>query len=268
LYPLPKRAVSEFLRPCDEILVVEEIEPYIETQVKALAHDAGIQTKIYGKESGHLSRAGELFRWEIQLALSRFIPGFAPSRVFRREDEKKEIPGRKSHCAGCRYNEILDRLAEAAESLGQKPILVADPGCLVTVADRMDAKFALGSAVGVADGLSKAGVSERPVAVFGDSSFFHTALPGICNAAHNRSDILIVVLDNQATATSGFQPHPGVPRDAMGKDAPALDIGQVAAACGVRRVLRAGLDEKEPPLVQVFREALGRRELTLVIVRC
>jgi indolepyruvate ferredoxin oxidoreductase alpha subunit len=132
----------------------------------------------------------------------------------------------------------------------------------------MDAKFALGSAVGVADGLSKAGVSERPVAVFGDSSFFHTALPGICNAAHNRSDILIVVLDNRATATSGFQPHPGVPRDAMGKDAPALDIGQVAAACGVRRVLRSGLEEKEPALVEVFREALGRRELTLVIVRC
>jgi indolepyruvate ferredoxin oxidoreductase alpha subunit len=267
LYPLPKRTISEFLRSCDEILIVEEIEPYIETQIKAMAYDIGVRTRIYGKESGHLSRAGELYRWEIQDALSRFIPGFAP-HMFRKEDERKEIPQRKNHCAGCRYDEILDQLAEATESLGQKPILVADPGCLVTVADRMDAKFALGSAVGVADGLSKAGVAERPIAVFGDSSFFHTALPAICNAAHNRSDILMIVLDNQATATSGFQPHPGVPRDALGKDAPALDIGQVAAACGVRRIFRTELDEKDPPLAQVFREALSRRELTLVVVRC
>jgi len=268
LYPLPKGTISEFLRSCDEILIIEEIEPYIETQIKALAHDSGVRTKIYGKESGHLSRAGELYRWEIQRALSRFVPGFAPTRVFRREDEKQEIPKRENHCAGCRYDEILDKLEEAAESLGQKPILVADPGCLVTVADRMDAKFALGSAVGVADGLSKAGVAERPVAVFGDSSFFHSALPAICNAAHNRSDILLIVLDNRATATSGFQPHPGVDRDALGKDAPALDIERVASACGVGRILKAGLDKPEPPLVQVFREALSRRELTLVIVRC
>jgi indolepyruvate ferredoxin oxidoreductase alpha subunit len=106
------------------------------------------------------------------------------------------------------------------------------------------------------------------VAIFGDSAFFHSSVPAICNAVHNRSDILIIVLDNQATATSGFQPHPGVARNALGKEARAVDIERIARAAGIERVFKAGLDRPAPPLGQVFREALSRRELTLVIVRC
>jgi len=173
----------------------------------------------------------------------------------------------KDHCGECRYDEVLDRLEEVAESLGQKPFLVGDPGCLVTVADRIDAKYALGSAVSVADGLSKAGIDERAVAIFGDSSFFHSSLPAVCNATHNRSDILMVVLDNKTTATSGFQPHPGVGRNAMGRKAPALDIEEIARACGVKNVFTSGLDEIETKLEDTFRKALSLQELTLVIVR-
>lgn len=143
---------------------------------------------------------------------------------------------KKDFCAGCGYDIVLDKLKEAAESLGQDPILVGDPGCLVTVADRLDAKYAIGSAVGVADGLNKSGIDERAIAIFGDSAFFHSSIPAICNAVHNRSNILMVVLDNKATATSGFQPHPGVARNAMGRSAPALDIARIAQACGVRNV--------------------------------
>jgi indolepyruvate ferredoxin oxidoreductase alpha subunit len=161
----------------------------------------------------------------------------------------------------------LDILEEAAQSLGQKSFLVGDPGCLVTVADRLDAKFALGSAVGVADGLSKAGIGERAVAIFGDSSFFHSALPAGCNVAHNYSDILMVVLDNKATATSGFQPHPGVGRNAMGQEAPALDIDEIARACGVKNIFVSSLDDADPKLEDTFLKALSIQELALVIVR-
>jgi indolepyruvate ferredoxin oxidoreductase alpha subunit len=146
-------------------------------------------------------------------------------------------------------------------------LLVGDPGCLVTVADRLDAKFALGSAVGVADGLSRAGVEERPVAVFGDSSFFHSALPAVCNSVHNKSRILMVLLDNKATATSGFQVNPGVGRDVMGRDVPALDIERIVRSCGVRKVFVTQSDEFDPGLEETFRAALDEDELTLVIVR-
>ncbi len=268
LYPLPKNIIASFLRRCSEVLVIEEIEPFLEFQIKAIAHDAGCATKIFGKQSHHLGREGELFRWEIQRALVEFVQGFSPGREYREENEKEERPKKESHCTNCRYDEILDKLEEAAKSLGQKPILVGDPGCLVTVADRLDAKYALGSAIGVADGISKAGVKERAVAIFGDSSFFHSSLPAICNVVHNQSRILMIVLDNKATATSGFQPHPGVARNALGKEAPALDIENIARACGVRNILSSGLDETGTPLDKTFRDALSLGELVLVIVRC
>jgi indolepyruvate ferredoxin oxidoreductase alpha subunit len=118
-----------------------------------------------------------------------------------------------------------------------------------------------------ADGLSKAGVDERVVALFGDSSFFHTTIPAICNAVHNRSKILMVVLDNKTTATSGFQVNLGVGRDAMGREVPALDIEQIARACGVNHVYTSGPDDLDSTLKETFREALGHKDLTLIIIR-
>jgi indolepyruvate ferredoxin oxidoreductase alpha subunit len=267
LYPLPRRLIKHFLQECHEVLVIEETEPFLETYIKAIAQETNCPTKIMGKQNRHFTQEGELFRWQIQRALTEFIPQFTPAAEYLKENEAVERPKKKNHCAACRYDEVLDKLEEAARSLGHKPFLIGDPGCLVTVADRLDAKYALGSAVGVADGLSKAGIDERAVALFGDSSFFHSALPAVCNAAHNRSDILMIVLDNKATATSGFQPHPGVGKDAMGKETPSLGIGRIARACGVKNVFTSGLDESDPKLDDTFRKALNLHELTLVVVR-
>jgi indolepyruvate ferredoxin oxidoreductase alpha subunit len=125
----------------------------------------------------------------------------------------------------------------------------------------------MGSAVGVADGLSKAGIDERAVAIYGDSAFFHTSIPAICNTVHNRSDILMVVLDNKATATSGFQPHPGVARNALGRDAPALDIAKIAHACGIQNVYAVDSGEIDRSLTDTFRMALSQNNLSLIIVR-
>jgi len=267
LYPLPRKVISEFLSSCQEVLVVEEIEPFIETYVKAIACDIGRTGKIFGKQSRHLVREGELFRWQIQNALREFVPEFVPAQNFTRDREFEERPQKKNFCIDCQYDIVLDKLEEAAKNLDQNPVLVGDPGCLVTVADRLDAKYALGSAVGVADGLSKAGIDERAIAIFGDSAFFHSSLPAICNAVHNRSDILLVALDNKGAATSGFQPHPGVSKDAMGRDAPTLDIAKIARACGVQDVHSVDLDEIDRTLTDTFQKTLSRRELTLIIVR-
>lgn len=267
LYPLPRKKITNFLQECQEVLVIEETEPFLETHIQAIAHEMDCSTKIAGKKNRHLTREGELFRWQIQRTVTEFIPQFVPVAIHLKENEADERPEKKDHCGECRYDEVLDKLEVAAESLGQKPFLVGDPGCLVTVADRLNAKYALGSAVSVADGLSKAGIDERAVAIFGDSSFFHSALSAVCNAAHNRSDILMVVLDNKATATSGFQPHSGVGRNAVGQKAPALDIEEIARACGVKNVFTSELDEIETKLEDTFRRALSLQKLTLVIVR-
>jgi indolepyruvate ferredoxin oxidoreductase alpha subunit len=268
LYPFPRKTIKKFLQGCLEVMIIEESEPYLETYIKAIAHDIRSQAKIYGAQSGHLNREGELFRWQIQRALTSFITDFVPARIYLEEKESEEKPKKKNFCTSCNYDKILDMLEEAAESLGQKPLLIGDPGCLVTVADRLDAKYALGSTVGIADGLSKVGINERAVALFGDSSFFHTSLPAICNAAHNKSNILMVILDNKSTATSGFQVNLGVGQDAMGKKVPALDIEKISRACGVENIYTVDPDEIDSRLKKTFKEALGQEYLALVIIRC
>ena len=266
IYPLPKEIIRNFLEGCDEILVLEENEPFIETQIKVIAFDLGSKTKIFGKLSMHVQREGELYRWQIQESLSKFLPGFTPAENYLKENQAQELPKKENFCAGAGYGEVLDALEQAAQNLNQELVLVGDPGCLVTVAERLDAKYAIGSAIGVADGLSKAGVKERAVALFGDSAFFHTSIPAICNAVHNRSDILIVVLDNMSTASTGYQPHPGIAIDALGRKAPALSIEGVARACGVKRIYSIAHNELNSKLDDVFIGTLKSRGLALVIV--
>jgi indolepyruvate ferredoxin oxidoreductase, alpha subunit len=266
-YPLPEKVISKFLAGCDEVLILEENEPFLETQIKALAYDLGTQTIISGKQSRHVAREGELYRWQIQQALEKFLAGFAPAKSYLQENEAEEIPNKESYCTEAGYGKVLDALEAAAESIGQKLVLVGDPGCLVTVAERLDAKYAIGSSIGVADGMSKVRHDERPVALFGDSAFFHTSIPAICNVVHNRSDILMVVLDNKSTASTGHQSHPGIGKDAMGHDAPGLSIKIIARACGVEYVHSVDFDDLDSKLINTFRETLSTRKLALVIVQ-
>jgi len=267
LYPLPENLIAGFLADCEEILVLEENEPYVEIYIKAIAHEHGCTTRVFGKQSNHVSREGELFRWQIKEALARFVPELDLASEYSREQEFRELPQRDNKCAGCSYGNILDILETAAQSLNQKPVIVGDPGCLAMVAKRLDAKYAIGSAVAVADGISKAAVKQRAVAVFGDSSFFHTSLPAICNAVYNRSNIVMVVLDNGGALTTGFQPNPGVGKDALGQAAPKLNMAEIASACGVKQVHTVGPDNLESDLGQIFKEALQHRDLSLIVVR-
>ncbi len=267
LYPLPAQVISDFLLSCHEVLVLEENEPVLEIGIMALAQVSGCDVRIFGKQSGHVSQGGELFRWQIQKALKQFLPSLLPARAYLEQDEADEMPSKESYCADCRYDEVLDHLDKAALSLGQKPILVGDPGCLVTVSHRIDAKYAIGSAIGVASGMEKAGAPERAVALFGDSAFFHTAIPALCNAVHNCSNMVMVVLDNRSAITSGNQPTLGVSRDVLGNEVPALDIEKITRACGVKNVYPVNLDDTDPSLTQTFAKALGNDELNMVIVR-
>lgn len=267
IFPLPEEIVSGFLRECQSVLILEENEPFVETLVKAFAHDKAYRRKIFGKQSSHIPREGELFRWQIQQSLQDYLPGFIPGVSYLEENEEAERPVKENNCAGCGYSEIIDILEEAANKINEKFVLIGDPGCLVTVGERLDGKYAMGSAVAVADGISKTRTGERAIAMFGDSSFFHTSLPAICNAVVNGSDMLLVVLDNKSSAASGHQTNPGVGQDARGRKAPVLSIENIARACGVKSVTTVGPDYLDKDLLEVFMDRLGSRELSMIIIR-
>ena len=228
LFPAPERVMTAFLARHRRVLVLEETEPFVEQRAAAAAHRAGLATTICGKLTGHVEAVGELYRWQICDALGRFAGddgggdgnGVAIGRPFAAAGDAAERPQRRSYCQDCPFDEAMDAVEQALAPRSPRPWLVADPGCLAGQAERLDAKFALGSAVAVAAGMASAG--HPAVAMFGDSSFFHTALPALCNAVAQQARVTLVVLDNHGAVTTGGQPHP------------ALAIAQVATACGAR----------------------------------
>ena len=266
LYPLPSNKIARFLSNVKKVLIIEEGLPYIENNIKAIAHDHKSGVEILGKQSGHFPSAGELFRWQIQKALKQFMPHFQPTNNFIEENEADEYPTMIDNCRGCRYEEVFESVDNAARQLGIKPLYFGDPGCIFQVAEKLLAKYAIGSAVGLASGFYKAGVAQPVVAFFGDSGFFHTTIPSIINAHYSSSRFLMVMMDNAAALTSGLQPTPAVGRDAMGNVAPTVDIEKIASACGVEFVRTVDIDRSEL-LNSTFSEALQSNKLALVIIK-
>ncbi len=266
LYPIPNIQISQFLTDCEAILVLEEIDPFVEDQLKAIAFEAGTAAKIYGKRSGHVQWEGELYRWQILKALEQFIPGFVPTVDYRAENEADERPAKINHCQHYPYEDVLDRVRGVCDELKMDPIIIADPGCMVKVADQLDAKFAIGSAVAVGSGLYKAGITQKVVAFFGDSAFFHSTIPAICNAAYNQTELLMILLDNSGAASTGLQPSMGTGRDALGGTAPVLDMEAIAKACGVELVRNLGADTTEDELQAALKDGLQFRGLGLLMI--
>jgi len=267
LYPLPQTVVTDFLKSCNEVLVVEEVDPYLEDAIKAVGYDAGVTPKIRGKRTGHVSWEGELFRWNIQKALKEWEPDFSPSVEYTEAEWEKEKPTRISHCAGCPYVEILTAFREEAAALNQNPFLAGDPGCVVMAIDLLDTKLCMGSAIGVAAGLKRAGVKERTVAVIGDSAFYHSAVIPLIHARATGSDMLIVVLDNGGAVTTGGQPTPDRGVETGGEPGPVISIRDLAASIGLPNIWEVEEEDSEEQMRSVFRESLESHGMGLVIVR-
>ncbi len=266
LYPTQENGLGNFLRECTEVFVVEESEPLLEAELERIAYSHSPNTRIIGKLDGYLRPEGELFRWQLQQALREWLPTLPVNTSFLEEGEANERPQKASYCTGNRYHEILDAIDQVGREYGQRPLYIADPGCLVTLADRLTAKYAIGSSLGVADGLVRSGTPDRVIAIFGDSAFFHSALPALADLAVSESRVLAVVLDNKSTKTSGNQPHPGVGRDARYRPCPRLEIATIAAAIGVPLVQKINIDVGVDALLQTIRSAWIQPSLTMIVV--
>jgi len=266
LYPIPKQIMAQFMDGCEQILVLEEIDPFVENCLKATAFEFGFRGRIRGKESQDVNWEGELFRWHIQQSLERYLFEFKPAFKYLPEGEGSERPIKINHCAKYPYEDVLDLVLQVAGELDDQPIIIADPGCMVKVAEQLDAKFAIGSTVALASGGSKVGIDEKIIAFIGDSAFFHSAIPAICNAAYNQSEMLIVLLDNRGAASTGLQPTPGVGADALGNPAPKLEIPEIARACGVEFVQCFAADASEEELRQGIATGLRYEGLAMLLV--
>ncbi len=263
-HPLPEGKLAEFLVARTRCLVVEELEPILEREIQALAHRRGIQVEILGKEQGLLPRAGEFAPDTVTEALARFA-----GRPYERpaEPELPELPSRPPNlCAGCPH-----RATYYAAKLvtGKDAIFSTDIGCytlgLLPPLEMADFLICMGSSVTSAGGFSKA-TDQLAVAFIGDSTFYHTGIPGLVNAVHNGHDEILVVLDNSTTAMTGHQPHPGSSVDGMQHEAPPISIEAMCQAAGVTSVRTVNaFDLRE--VTEAFRAARQERGVRVIVSR-
>ncbi|HOM27904.1 MAG TPA: thiamine pyrophosphate-dependent enzyme [Deltaproteobacteria bacterium] len=252
-WPLPEQLVLRHLAGAGEVLVVEEPQDFLEDAVKVLAAEqasiAGAKV-FYGKRSGHVPPAGELNCDVVIGALARILGvNYEPAPkdyADRALAATFTAPGRElTFCAGCPHRASFYCLHNALALKGKNGFVCGDVGCytmgiLPAGFEVVKTAFCMGSGIGLASGFGKLGAfgfDQPVVAVCGDSTFFHAAMPALVDAVHHEADVMLVVLDNSGTAMTGFQPHPGIGEDASGKRARPMDIEAICRAMGAKVVV-------------------------------
>jgi len=246
-WPLPKRLLETELKRCDRILFVEEIDSFLEDNVKALGADLGkkIGLKEYmGRASGHIPLCGELTPSDILQVLGREFGIFwenVPYRLQISDLIGNELAAREfGFCPGCPHRGSYYAIKKALTWDNRDGFVSGDIGCyslglFPTGFCQVKSVHAMGSGLGISSGygkLDRFGFDQPVITVVGDSTFFHAGLPGLINATFNHADMLLLILDNSATAMTGFQPHPGTGTTAMGEPTVPVDLEMLCRALG------------------------------------
>ena len=247
-HPLPEKLVIELLKSVKEVLVAEEVDPFVELQVKAIAGEHNIPVRIHGKDL--LPKVGELSTRKVTEAIIK-LTAAKPPVDFARLDKLAEetaplLPWRPpALCPGCSHRashyaiKLASRKVAREQGKDVEAIYPGDIGCYNLAynppLEAADTTICMGGSFGIANGLAH--VVDAPiVAHLGDSTFFHAGIPPLINAVYNKANITMVIMDNSATAMTGFQPHPGTGQTAMGDEAVQIRAEDIARACGVKFV--------------------------------
>jgi indolepyruvate ferredoxin oxidoreductase alpha subunit len=251
-HPLPRALIKNFCQGKKRILVIEELEPYLTEQIRAL----GIFT-----EELDLPRFGELSVGLVRQAVERSRDRATPPPV-----SLPPLPPRPPIlCAGCMHRGIFYVLKQL------DAIVSGDIGCYTLGAlaplNAMDTCMNMGASLSMAHGMAKVFSEDerkRLVAVIGDSTFYHSGVPALIDILYNRGQIVTIILDNHTTAMTGHQEHPGTGRTIRGEPAPVIDLESLVKGLGMKNVQR--VDPYD--LLAAWRavdEALHRREPSVII---
>jgi indolepyruvate ferredoxin oxidoreductase, alpha subunit len=210
VYPLPKKKLCEFMKQFEEIIVIEELEPIIEQDVKQIAFEEHIQTKIHGKDL--FSQIFEIYPEQIIEKLADFFNVINPVEKIDTTDILKSPPRPPVLCAGCGHRNIYTAVRKVELRRRERYIHSSDIGCYTLgfyePLNAIDSCIAMGASIGLANGIAK--LDERvSMAFLGDSTFYHSGLMGLVNAVTNDNDVVVVIMDNSSTSMTGHQDHPG-----------------------------------------------------------
>jgi len=248
--PLPEKLIREFAASVEKLYVMEELEPVIEEQVKAM----GIACE--GKNL--TGRQGELSLRKVAAILNNPLPAPLTS---------SEIPNRPPvMCPGCPHRAtyyVIRKLGLTA---------MGDIGCYTLGAlpptSAIDACLCMGASIGMTQGFTRMRGEEaakKTIAVIGDSTFMHSGINSLLSAVYNQSDATIVIVDNSTTGMTGHQPNPATGFDIHGNPANKICLEQLCAAAGANVRVVDAYDLKG--LETALKEETSRKGVSVVISR-
>jgi indolepyruvate ferredoxin oxidoreductase alpha subunit len=251
--PLPLDKLTKFIKKHEKVIVVEELEPFYEEQLKA----AGLQ--IEGKK--YFGNLGELSPHRVAKGMKE--AGILDQAIEPEIDAESLFPRPPVLCPGCPHRGAFMALRKL------KVAVAGDIGCytlgFLKPLSALDTCICMGASIGTAIGMEKVqGYEKGTVAVIGDSTFFHSGITGILDAVYNQSNVTVIILDNRATAMTGGQEHPGTGRTLMGEEIPKVEIPKVVRALGVKNVVEIDAYEYEQTR-QVIKEQMAKPGPSVII---
>lgn len=271
-FPLPEGLILSCFETVEEVVVLEEHEPVVETALLELVNRRVLSIDVKGRLTGLVPKTGELFRWQIDEILSQYEPRFDAAKTYfpYQESGARERP--KSFCTGCPFAGAFRVLRKVINTVysDAPPILIGDPGCTIRADDApfnlFDVSYNLSSALNIAVGMSEMGPAVPVIAITGDGAFFGDGISGLINAVRNNAQLVLVIFDNDTAATTGFQPTAGSTYGLKDERPKRIVLEELIHSCGVD-LLRVVDPENDVRTRQVFSEALAIDGIRVIILR-
>lgn len=266
-HPLPSEKIKSFIKNLNKILVVEELEPFLEKEITILAKQVNPKLNIVGKDV--LPEVGELDSDKVSFAVAKLA-----GKKFKVQQENiKRVKHLPRFCTGwpsCPYWKLFAAVKQAAP---KNTIFGGDIGCYMMAAlpphNLYNYLLCMGSSLGVAHGIKKAtmqaGKKQKVIAFIGDGTFFHAGIPELMNIVYNKSNPLIIILDNRITAMTGHQPNPGMGKTGMSESVPEIKIEAVARALGVKNIKVVDPETQYEQLIRTIKIFLSKDEVSIII---
>ncbi|MGD2104086.1 MAG: thiamine pyrophosphate-dependent enzyme [Anaerolineae bacterium] len=273
--PFPDREARALLEHCDEVVVLEELEPYLEERVILEAYSARFEGPIVGKLDGTLERVGEYGVRDVVRGIGAALDLALPEDLSGGNQHAEEIAATRpiTVCAGCPHRGTYMAINQALRNLGLRKdevMVTGDIGCTIL---GMNEPFetvwnevAMGSSISLAQGYVYSGLETPVIATIGDSTFFHAGMPGLINAVQHSVPLTLIVMDNGWTAMTGMQTNPGTEAAFQPPGNRRVDLAEVIPAMGVEQFFMIDPFELDEATA-VVEEALGLPGVKVVLSR-
>jgi len=278
-YPLPKKLIQNFIRHLKKVIIVEELSPYLELRVTALAKDVNPDLEIIGKGTNHFS---EVFEYNIPIVYKAFTtalnikPEENYDAILANATRLKSILPKRIpvFCPGCPHRATFWALQKAVAGKENKIAVMNDIGCYSMLLLNKgiykkihgdDLLLCMGAGLGTGSGMALAS-SDRVISIIGDNTFFHAGLPEMVNICHNNENVVALIVDNSVTAMTGQQPNPGTGYGPGGSLKIKIDIEQVVKGIGFQNIIV--MDPfKTKKGIPLIKNALEKPGPTIIISR-